>query len=388
MENEVSVWNKVMSAALSMPGVKVDRNVFITNELGPYCTKEQLDKAIATCPAASISKERIDTLATACINNQTTKVTTISAVAGLPGGLAMVATIPADIAQYYWHTFVLAQKLAYLYGFPDLRDENGNLTETSTDMLTLFVGVMMGAAAANQGIRSLSKAFAEQVVKRLPQKALTKTAYYPIIKQVAKWIGVKLTKDSFAKGVGKAIPILGGVISGGLTFATFRPSAKRLQMKLKEQMDDLNVELHDYKGDQNFTFTENKDAYEESTAKELDSPEKIIIHFLINLTKMGGEMNSEKEAFISSEIENSILSEDEQLVLAQSMNDPQKNIIDFSILSNDVANSSILFEKGIDLLKLDEKISLAEKLYFKKTVKDLGFSKEEIDEELKSHNIL
>ena len=103
---------------------------------------------------------------------------------------------------------------------------------------------------------------------------------------------------------------------------------------------------------------------------------------------MGGEMNSEKEAFISSEIENSILSEDEQLVLAQSMNDPQKNIIDFSILSNDVANSSILFEKGIDLLKLDEKISLAEKLYFKKTVKDLGFSKEEIDEELKSHNIL
>src|SRR5574344_1480170 len=376
MENEVSVWNKVMTTALSMPGVQVDRHDFITKELGSYCTKEQLDKAIATCPAASISKGRIDKLATACINNQTAMVTAISTAAGLPGGILIAATIPADMAQYYWHTFVLAQKLAYLYGFPDLRDENGNLTEASIDMLTLFVGVMMGAAAANQGIRYLSKAFAEQVVKRLPQKALTKTAYYPIIKQVAKWIGVKLTKDGFAKGVGKAIPILGGVISGGLTFATFRPSAKRLQMKLKEQMDDLNVEVHDYKGDHDFTFTEDENVYEESTEKDLDSPEKITIQFLINLTKIGGKMSPEKETFISNEIEKSILSEDEQLVLAQSINDPQKNNIDFSVLSNDVANSSILFEKGINLLKLNETVSWAEKLYLKKIVKDLAFSKE------------
>ena len=98
----------------------------------------------------------------------------------------MAATIRGDMAKYYWHTFVLAQKLAYLYGIPDLRDEEGNLSETSQDMLTLFVGVMMGAAAANNVI----KAFAEQVVKRLPRQALTKTVYYPIIKQVAKWIGI------------------------------------------------------------------------------------------------------------------------------------------------------------------------------------------------------
>lgn len=181
-------------------------------------------------------------MANACINNHTAKVTAISAAAGIPGGIAMAATIPGDMAQYYWHTFVLAQKLAYLYGIPDLRDEDGNLSETAQDMLTLFVGVMMGAAAANNVIKNLSKAFAEQVVKRLPQQALTKTVYYPIIKQVAKWIGINLTKGSFAKGVGKAIPILGGVISGALTYASFRPSAKRLQKKLQEQMYDIKVD--------------------------------------------------------------------------------------------------------------------------------------------------
>lgn len=241
MANELAIWNKVMSAAMAIPGVKVDRELFLRGELRPYCTKEQREKALVN-PVEVISKDRIEALANACINNHTAKVTAISAAAGIPGGLAMAATIPGDMAQYYWHTFVLAQKLAYLYGIPDLRDEDGNLSETAQDMLTLFVGVMMGAAAANNVIKNLSKAFAEQVVKRLPQQALTKTVYYPIIKQVAKWIGVNLTKGSFAKGVGKAIPILGGVISGALTYASFRPSAKRLQKKLQEQMYDIKVD--------------------------------------------------------------------------------------------------------------------------------------------------
>lgn len=253
MANEVTLWNKVMSTAMSIPGVKVDRDAFLYAELRPYCTKEELDKAIEESPVGIVSKERINSLANACINNHTTKVTALSAAAGLPGGLAMAATIPADLGQYYWHTFVLAQKLAYLYGIPDLRDENGNLTETSQDMLTLFVGVMMGAAVANNAISKVSKAFAVQVAKRLPQKTLTKTFYYPIIKQVAKWIGVNITKSSFSKGVSKAIPVLGGLVSGGLTLATFRPSAKRLKKKLEAQMFDIKNEQNKARENKNFT---------------------------------------------------------------------------------------------------------------------------------------
>lgn len=76
--------------------------------------------------------------------------------------------------------------------------------------------------------------------------ALTKTAIYPLIKQIAKWIGISLTKSSFAKALGKVIPIVGGAISGGLTLATFRPQAKRLQKKLQEQMCVLNSNASEY----------------------------------------------------------------------------------------------------------------------------------------------
>ena len=379
MANEVTVWNKVMSSAMAIPGVKVDRESFLMSELRQYCSKDELEKAMNN-PVDVLSEDRIDSLANACINNHLVKVTSLSVVSGIPGGLAMAATIPADMAQYYWHTFVLAQKLAYLYGIPDLRDENGNLTETSQDMLTLFVGVMLGAAAANNAIKNVSKAFAVQVVKRLPQKALTKTIYYPIIKQVAKWIGIKLTKDTFAKGLGKTIPILGGVISGGLTAATFRPSAKRLQRKLKEQMHDIHVSESEADNYMEATFTEVKD--DEPFAEEYN-PEKLIIQFMINLAKVGGKLSEKKEALLSDAIENSSLSEDEQLELAQALSGDKLLQIDFSSLQNDEANSAILLEKGVDVLKAEDKNSLAEKLYFKKIAKQLGFSAEDIEEAMK-----
>lgn len=239
MADGIEVWNKVMSAALAIPGVKVDRDSFLRAELRPYCSSDQLEKAIIN-PVNVLSREIIDKLGNACINNQTRKVSSLSFLAGLPGGIVVVASIPADIAQYYWHTFVLAQKLAYLYGLPDLRDENGNFTEMSQNMLTVFIGVMMGAGIANEIFKKVSKAFAEQVAKRLPQMSLSKTLWYPMIKQIAKWLGVSLSKGTFAKGLSKIIPLIGGLISGGVTAVTFYPAAKRLQEQLRDQMNDIS----------------------------------------------------------------------------------------------------------------------------------------------------
>ena len=89
----------------------------------------------------------------------------------------------------------MAQKLAYLYGWPDLLD-NGEVDEETEVELTLLIGVMTGAAAAERGLAEIAKRVAEQVIRRLPRQALTKTAYYPIAKQVAKWIGISITSGA------------------------------------------------------------------------------------------------------------------------------------------------------------------------------------------------
>jgi hypothetical protein len=52
---------------------------------------------------------------------------------------------------------------------------------------------------------------------------------YPVVKKVASTIGVKITKQIFADTVGNAIPVVGSVISGGITYVSFKPRARKLQ---------------------------------------------------------------------------------------------------------------------------------------------------------------
>ena len=219
---------------MALPGAKVDRTSFLVSELRNYCDDEQISEAIRSRPAlAGISPYLVDKLADSCIKSHVLKASAISFAAGLPGGWAMAGTIPVDVAQFYWHALVLAQKLAYLYGWPDLL-EKGEVDEQTELQLTLLIGVMMGAAAANRGLAELAKRFAGQVTRRLPRQTLTKIAYYPIVKTVGRWIGISITKRGFAGGVAKVVPVIGGFISAGVTAAMMRPMAKRLKNHLRE----------------------------------------------------------------------------------------------------------------------------------------------------------
>ena len=107
--------------ALKVPGVKVNREEFLRKEFYKNHPAEQIELAIATTPAnAGIEKDEINKIADEVITFERNAVSGISAALGLPGGVAMAATIPADIAQYYGYMLRAAQKMLYLYGFPEL----------------------------------------------------------------------------------------------------------------------------------------------------------------------------------------------------------------------------------------------------------------------------
>lgn len=64
-----------------------------------------------------MAAETLDDIARHSIAFETKKSATMAFAAGLPGGFALVGTVPADVAQYYIHAFRVMQKLAYLYGW-------------------------------------------------------------------------------------------------------------------------------------------------------------------------------------------------------------------------------------------------------------------------------
>lgn len=236
MVGENSVWNKIMSAALKLPGVAVDREKFLRGALKDYCHDGNIDAAIKRGTAGVVPDIILDKLAADCIKSHTKKVTLLSAAMGMPGGWAALGTVPTDIAQFYYHVFVVGQKLCYIYGFPDMRDENGHLSKSATNLLTLFVGVMTGVAIATKALQELGEILKRQVIKKLPEYALSNGALQIAVRKIAKKIGMEISKSSISEGMMKVVPIVSGAISGVLTHKTFKPQAKRLSMNLRRTM--------------------------------------------------------------------------------------------------------------------------------------------------------
>jgi hypothetical protein len=235
-ENPESRFSVALVGAARLPGVRIHREAYLRKALARYCSEDEIRIAVEETPAAAgIPVDVLDKAANDSIRYETAKVSALSAAAGLPGFMALPATVPADLAQYFGHMLRIAQKLAYLYSWPDLFSDDGDDVDDATmGVLTLFFGVMFGTQSANVAVGKVAEMMAKQVAKKLPQKALTKGVIYPIVKKVAAYIGAEMTKQTFAKSVSKAIPVVGAAISGTLTFATYRPLAKRLKRHLAD----------------------------------------------------------------------------------------------------------------------------------------------------------
>lgn len=232
----------VISTAIRVPGVKVVRDDFLRDQFKDL-SQEEIEVIVQNGPVlAGRSREELHKKASRIIKARTAFTTTASFMAGLPGGLAMAATIPADLIQFYGTALRMAQELVYLYGEADLWCDGTPDGDKVTNQLILYCGVMLGASGAAQAVRVMTSALAKQALKKLPRQALTKHFIYNVIKSTLKFFGVSVTKSSFAKGVSKALPVVGGVVSGGITLASMLPMGKRLANALDKAHFDYTTE--------------------------------------------------------------------------------------------------------------------------------------------------
>ena len=179
----------------------VDREKFLIAAIGEYVSEETAKKAVELgTDKAGIRRKLIDTIADQIITSEVNKASGLSVGAG-----STWATLPADIIQYFGFVVRIVQKLAYLYGYPEfiLYNDEETLDEDATEELAYLIAVMFG-----------------------------------VEEQDEKAVGEKMGKLTLAKGAVAPVPILGGVLSGGLTYGTLRQNANRLKNNLSEQFDD------------------------------------------------------------------------------------------------------------------------------------------------------
>lgn len=255
----------VIIKGLKTPGIKIDRITFLQQQLTKKYPQEVIDKVIATSPMkAHIPLSEIDKIANSVISFERNCVSGISAALGMPGGVAMVATLPADLLQYYGYLLRATQKLLYLYGFPqiDVKEKGSKFDDATMNTLILCFGIMYSVNGANNGIRAMAGALAKGIEKKILREAITKGTLFKIAKKVVQVFGVKLTKKVVSDFFKAALPVVGGVIGGGLTYLSFKPCCD----KLKATLRDTILSNPDYKPiyDEEYEYS----FFEESTENE------------------------------------------------------------------------------------------------------------------------
>ena len=227
----------VIIKGLKIPGIRIKRDDFLKKSLFKRYPQETIDIAINENPMkANIPVTEIDKIADDVIKFERNCVSGISTALGIPGGVAMVATIPADITQYYGYLLRATQKLLYLYGFPeiDTTENGGKFDDGTMNTLIICFGIMYGTLGANNAIKVMARALGVGVEKKLLKKALTKGVFFPLVKSAASWFGVNITKKVFAGFFKNAIPVAGGIIGGGITYLAFKPCCNKLKANLRD----------------------------------------------------------------------------------------------------------------------------------------------------------
>lgn len=232
---EDSLALNVINESLKLPFIKVDRSDFLTKTFSNKI--DDMPKLLREGPQAFFSKDDLDRIASNVIKSNVLQSSSISFASGLPGGIAIAATIPADMAQFYGYSLKLAQEISYVYGYQNIWANQGELTEDAKNTLILYLGIMFGVSSAGSTIRILSNKLAIQALKQLPNKTLTKHLYFTILKKVLAIFGTKLTKATFAKGVSKVIPVVGGVLSGSMNYLALKPMANKLKVELGKSIN-------------------------------------------------------------------------------------------------------------------------------------------------------
>lgn len=218
---------QTVGSLAKMPIVRVDREDFLRRE---FADSPHIEEIVRHGPPSVFTVEALEQKATSIIRSSTAKASGVAFAAGLPANPALILPAgAADLASYFGFALNLAQKIAFLFGEDEIFDGGSDqLTEAAKIRIIAYLGAMMGASGAAALVGHVSQQVGANLGKKVASQALTKTAWYPLVKHVGAAVGQRITKKTIEKTVTKAVPILGGVISGGITLATFRPMGYRL----------------------------------------------------------------------------------------------------------------------------------------------------------------
>lgn len=218
---------EVLAQTVLVPGVSIDRQEFLADALKGF-PRRIVDDAIAASPArAGVPPKKLRRIAGKYLGREARRTTVASAAAGLPGGVAAAATIPADLIQLYAHLIRAIQMLSYLYGWRDACHVGAAGMDPATGkLLVVFLGAMAGDERADAELGRLAP---------LRNADGVLAAVAPgTVDVIAQGLEARMAQRMTGQVVGKSIPLAGAIISGTISYGGFSDMWKHLRDVLEK----------------------------------------------------------------------------------------------------------------------------------------------------------
>ena len=148
------------------------------------------------------------------VNYQIAKCTTSGFLTGLGGLITLPVAIPANVSSVLYVQMRMIACLAYMGGYDTHSDQ------VQTLVYACLAGISLDQVLKNVGIQFGTK-FTMAMVKKIPGTVLTK---------INQRVGFRFVTKFGSKGLinlGKAVPVVGGVIGGGFDFVETKLIANR-----------------------------------------------------------------------------------------------------------------------------------------------------------------
>lgn len=234
VQDRLPTFDEVLAQAIRLPGTGVNRTSYLTEVIGRKHA-QLVRRAIETTPArAGLSQRDIEKIAKKSLGKDGRRTTALSFAAGIPGGVAGAVTIPADLVQFYGYLVRSIQKLTYLYGWRDLVHVDASQTDVATaSALVILLGVMAGVQRADDALARLARLRASVADDARLRTALAAHGMQSEVNQISEELTRRMAKRLGGQVAGKAIPVVGGIVSGFVTGSGFDEMAKRLLKELK-----------------------------------------------------------------------------------------------------------------------------------------------------------
>ncbi|WP_079478685.1 hypothetical protein [Halobacillus salinus] len=181
------------------------------------------------------------------------KFATTGFAAGAPGGLwGVTAGTALDLEEYVRRLFLMAQQMGHIYGLiPNPFAEEVDLDEevyfeSVQDEIVKLIALGLGVGGVSLTLTETSKALGVKKARDIARHKVSEELTTRVAKKVAGFLGKKLTKNQIAKGVSRAVPVIGGGINAGFNYVSIGGLGRKMATNLEKEHIRLKPQVLDH----------------------------------------------------------------------------------------------------------------------------------------------